>query len=147
MSSERDLVARVDLLRRSYEVIGGPSKDHWERVLSLRVDQPLSLINLFAFRDVAEYGDPDEPEVPGRQAFDRYAAVSAPTLASVGGRFVHFGNYRGSLVGDQQPWDLIVIGEYPSVEALVALHENPDYRASYRHRVAACTRQQVLISS
>jgi uncharacterized protein (DUF1330 family) len=147
MSSHPSLADRVDLLRQSYVDIGGPTPDQWSRLLSIPADSPVSLVNLFSFREIAEYdGDAREHAVQGREAFDRYAAVSAPALDAVGGRFVHFGSHHGNLVGDEESWDLVVVGEYPNVEALVALHENPAYRDAYRHRIAACAAQRVLIS-
>ncbi|HWJ67418.1 MAG TPA: DUF1330 domain-containing protein [Nocardioides sp.] len=145
--SERDIVARVARLGLDYAGIGGPSADQWSRLLAVPTDRPVSLVNLFAFRELAAYDDPTAAPTTGRDAFDAYAAVSAPALDRVGGRFVHIGSHHGSLVGDEEAWDLVVVGEYPSVDALVALHEDPDYRAAYVHRVAACARQRVLISA
>jgi uncharacterized protein (DUF1330 family) len=147
MSSQHDITSRVDLLRRSYGEIGGPTSDQWERLLSIPGDRPVTLVNLFAFRDMADYGDSPEPAVTGQDAFTKYAAVSGPALDRVGGRFVHFGSYRGTLVGDDEVWDLVVVGEYPRLDALLAIHEDPDYRDAYRHRVAACVRQRVLVSA
>jgi len=147
MSREQQLAARVDLLRQSYREIGGPSPDQWDRLLTIPVDRPVSLVNLFSFRDVADYGSPREQPMTGRDAFDLYAAVSAPALDGVGGRFVHVGSHLGNLVGDDETWDLVVVGEYPSLDSLVALHEDPAYRDAYRHRIAACADQRVLISA
>lgn len=144
--THRQLADRVGLLRSSYGEIGGPTPGQWDRLLSVPADRPVSLVNLFAFRDTADYGDPREEPRSGREAFDLYAAVSAPALAGVGGRFVHFGSHLGNLVGADETWDLVVVGEYPDVESLVALHEDPAYRDAYRHRVAACSEQRVLIS-
>lgn len=147
MSSQQDLATRVDHLRQSYAEIGGPAADQWERILSIPSDRAVSLVNLFAFRDNADYGDTPERPASGRAAFDRYSAVSALALDGVGGRFIHFGEHRGNLIGDDEQWDLVVVGEYPNVDALVALYEDPAYREAYRHRVAACARQKVLVSA
>lgn len=147
MSSHQHLADRVDVLRQQYAKIGGPGSGQWDRVLSIPVDRPVTLVNLFAFRESADYGAAPEAEVTGREAFDRYAAVSAPTLDRVGGRFIHVGSHQGNLVGDDETWDLVVIGEYPSLDALLALHEDPAYQRAYSHRVAACARQRVLVSA
>jgi uncharacterized protein (DUF1330 family) len=147
MSSQRDVASRIDRLRQSYAEIGGPTPDQWDSLLSLPVDRPITLVNLFAFRDVADYGDSAASPETGQDAFNKYAAVSAPTLDGVGGRFVHFGRHHGNLVGDDESWDLVVVGEYPNLDALLALHEDPAYQDAYRHRVAACARQRVLISA
>lgn len=146
MEHRQNLAGRVDLLRQSYGDTGGPAPEQWDHLLAVPAGGPVSLVNLFAFREIAEYGGPGDSSVSGREAFDRYAAVSAPALGAVGGRFLHFGTHRGNLVGDEETWDLVVVGEYPNVEAVVALHEDPAYRDAYRHRVAACAAQRVLIS-
>ena len=147
MTSRQDITFRVDQLRQSYAEIGGPAPGQWERLLSIPADRPITLVNLFAFREAADYGDSQAPPVTGQDAFNRYAAVSAPTLDGVGGRFVHFGSHRGTFVGDDESWDLVVVGEYPSLDALLSLYEDSGYRDAYRHRVAACSREQVLISA
>jgi uncharacterized protein (DUF1330 family) len=147
MSSQRDVASRIDRLRQSYDAIGGPAPDQWGSLLPLPDDRPVTLVNLFAFRDVADYGDSAASPETGQDAFKKYAAVSAPTLDGVGGRFVHFGSHHGNLVGDDESWDLVVVGEYPNLDALLALHEDPVYQDAYRHRVAACARQRVLISA
>ncbi|WP_436699251.1 DUF1330 domain-containing protein [Nocardioides sp. BYT-33-1] len=147
MSRQPALADRLDLLREAYAATGGPSPEQWRSLLSVPLDRPVTLVNLFALRDVADYGGASHPPATGQEAFGRYAAVSAPALQRVGGRFLHLGAHHGNLVGDSGTWDLVVVGEYPDVEALVALHEDPDYRVAYEHRVAACARQEVLISA
>ena len=147
MSTRQELAARVDLLRQSYGEIGGPTAGQWDRLLSIPAEGPVTLVNLFSFRETADYPDAHEPAVTGREAFDRYAAVSAPALDSVGGRFVHVGSHQGNLVGDDETWDLVVVGEYPDLDALLRIHEDAAYRDAYRHRVAACAEQRVLISA
>lgn len=143
MTADQTVSARIDSLREAYASVGGPSPDQWDRLRSVPTEGPVTLVNLFAFREVADYAD---EQVSGQDAFGRYAAVSGPALVAVGGRFVHFGSHRGNLVGADETWDLVVVGEYPSLDALLALHENADYREAYRHRVAACADQRVLIS-
>lgn len=123
-----------------------PTEAQWRALFARPFDQPITLVNCFALRDSADYGDAEGP-ASGREAFDRYAAVSVPTLAKVGGRFLHVGPSAGTLVGEGEPWDLLAIGQYPNLEALLALYEDEAYRAAYRHRVAACARQQVLLSA
>lgn len=145
--TEHDLTGRVERLRQQYASIGGPAAAQWDHLLSVPAGRPVSLVNLFAFREVAEYADPDVAPTTGRDAFDAYAAVSGPALDRVGGRFVHFGTHRGNLVGEEESWDLLVVGEYPDVAAVLALHEDPAYQAAYVHRVAACERQRVLVSA
>lgn len=125
-----------------------PTPLQWARILDAPADDPVTLINFFKFRDVAAYGaDRPEPDGPltGQEAFAHYAAVSMPTMERVGGRFLLVGPYKGMFLGEEEDWDLIAIGSYPTAEACLALYADEAYRAAFRHRTAACLRQKVLI--
>lgn len=124
-----------------------PTAEGWARVLERPATEPLTLINFFSFRERAEYrhGAEEEPPRSGAEAFDCYAAVSIPTMERVGGRFLHVGPFGGTLIGADEHWDLIAIGAYPDLEAFSALYSDPDYRAAFAHRRAACERQKVLV--
>jgi uncharacterized protein (DUF1330 family) len=108
---------------------------------------PVVLVNLFALRPEADYGEAtgDEP-CSGVEAMLRYAAVSGDRLAAVGGRFLHQGLWQGTLWGEDGPWDLVVVAEYPTGQAILDLLADPAYRAAYRHRRAAVARQRVVAS-
>ncbi len=110
----------------------------------------MTLINFFKLRAEADYSsDPPAPEQPGSglDALLRYAAVSAPTLEAVGGSFLLNAGYAGTLIGDDEDWDLVAVGTYPNRRALLALFENDAYRAAFRHRVAAVDKQKVLVAA
>lgn len=77
----------------------------------------------------------------------RYAAVSGPTLEKVGGRFLLSGPFETTLIGDDEDWDLVAIGSYPSREALLALFDDGAYRDAWGHRVAAVERQRVVVAA
>jgi len=107
---------------------------------------PLVLVNHFALREHADYGDAEDEPCGGIDAMLRYAAVSGDRLAAVGGRFLHQGFVAGPLWGDEAAWDLVVIAEYPSGRALIELLQDADYRNAFRHRRAAVARQRVVAS-
>ncbi len=121
-----------------------PTPALWMRLVDWPADTPITLINLFKLRDAAEYGNGDEGG-SGQEAFSRYAAVSMPTMERVGGKFLLVGPYQGMFLGADEDWDLIAIGQYPTVEACLALYGDPAYRAAFQHRTAACARQKVMI--
>ena len=124
-----------------------PTAAQWAELLARPPEAPLTLINCFRFREAAAYPEgADAAPASGQEAFQRYAAVSAPTLARVGGRFLHVGPVTGALVGEGEPWDLVAIGAYPNLEALLALFEDEAYRAAFVHRAAACAEQRVITS-
>ena len=144
-----------------------PKESQWKRVADLAPDKPFALINFFRFRSTALYSEraaalsdgrgPGEAPVAGnvtnrtpltgREAFDLYAAVSVPTMERVGGRFLHVGPAVGSLLGEEENWDLVAIGRYPDLDAFIGLYGDPDYREAFLHRKAACACQRVYITA
>lgn len=151
MNANRNIEDRVAQLLAWYgEGADGSSSTsaQWRRIVSRPADRPVTLVNFFKLRDRAHYSDeavaPPEPG-SGKDAFDRYAAVSIPTMERVGGRFLLVAPFETSFVGADEDWDLVAIGTFPHKEVLLALWEDADYRACYPHRTAACARQKVMV--
>lgn len=127
-----------------------PTEQQWTNILSLPTAEPITLINFFKIRTSAQYPDsaPQEASgISGMDAFNKYAEVSIPTMEKVGGKFLHVGPFAGSFLGDKEEWDVVAIGSYPNLPALLDLYINPDYRAVFHHRTAACEHQKVLIAT
>ena len=128
-----------------------PTRDQWRRLLERPTDRPVTVVNFFKLRARAAYAEGTEAAntntSSGKEAFDRYAAVSGPTLEKVGGRFLLLAPFESALMGAEEDWDLVVVGTYPDSEALLALHEDADYRSVYPHRSAALERQKVFACS
>lgn len=126
-----------------------PTEEQWRGVLTLPSEKPLTLINFFKFRDVPQYDDGNpviEKGDTGASAFELYATVSVPTMQRCGGSFLHVGPFAGSFIGSDEDWDLVAVGTYPNLDALIALYSDTAYRQAYTHRTAACSRQKVWIA-
>ena len=110
---------------------------------------PVTVVNLFKLRDVASYPAGSTREgSSGLEAMLEYAAVSGARLAAVGGRFLSQGLMVGSLWGgDGVDWDLVVVAEYPSADAVRSLLADAAYREAYEHRRAAVEQQRVIVST
>ena len=122
-----------------------PTAEQWRRLLSRQTGAGPTLINFFKLRDRAVYGDgSDDTPCSGEDAFQRYAAVSVPTLEKVGGHFLLRAAFESDFIGESEDWDIVAVGAYPNLDAALALFEDPDYRRAYRHRAAACARQKVV---
>ena len=119
-----------------------PSRDQWRAILDRPAAKPITIVNFFKLRAEAAYTG--SAAATGRQAFDRYAAVSGPAVEKVGGRFLLLAPFETAFMGAEEEWDLVVVGNYPGSEALLALHEDAAYRAAYPHRRAALARQKVF---
>ena len=127
---------------------GMPSLDVWRQLGDIAPTQAVTLVNFFKFRERAAYPslpDPQSAEISGREAFDRYAAVSMPCLHKAGGRFLLVAPFGATFIGESEEWDLVAVGAYPQPSAILALFEDPDYQQAYVHRVAACARQSVSL--
>ena len=127
-----------------------PSADQWRQILNKSANESITLINFFKYRQIAEYprdNHHNREAISGQDAFTRYSSVSIPTMERVGGKFILVGPFEGMFLGEDEDWDLIAIGNYPSIKALMDLYTDPDYRAAYFHRTAACARQKVIVCS
>lgn len=123
-----------------------PTASQWEALASRPAEAPVTLVNFFKLRNEALYPDGVEATAcSGQEAFARYAAVSAPGLEKVGGKFLLLAPFEASLIGEAEDWDFVAIGAYPNAAAVFELFELPDYQTAFVHRVAACTRQKTII--
>ncbi len=125
-----------------------PTSAQWLNVLSLDEGLSFKLINFFKFREIALYPTDQQQntKISGTDAFDLYAATSIPTMQNAGGSFAHVAPYTGSLLGDQEDWDLIAIGSYPDNKCFWELYSDSAYREAFAHRTAACEKQKVLLT-
>lgn len=121
-----------------------PTANQWKRILERPADEPITLINFFKLRPTADYQN-GEPDVSGEDAFSRYASVSMPTMERVGGKFLFVGNHQGAFLGEDEDWDIVAIGSYPNLDALVGLYADKGYQHAFHHRTAACERQKVFV--
>lgn len=122
------------------------SADALRGALLTHEPRPIVLVNLLALRENAAYDDA-RPST-GAEAMLRYAAVSAERLAAVGGHFLHQGLCTGPRWGeDGSHWNVVVVGSYPSGNAVLELLRDPEYHAAYAHRRAAVADQRVLVST
>ncbi|MGB0660980.1 MAG: DUF1330 domain-containing protein [Mangrovicoccus sp.] len=150
-STSQNRAARIEAILGKWgdEGVGLPNKAAWAELIDLPEDQPVTLVNFFKMRGIAAYpagSDPaDAAAVSGQDAFQRYAAVSMPSLEKIGGRFLLVAPFGASFIGGEEDWDLVAIGTYPNPEALLALFELDDYRAAYPHRIAACQAQKTTL--
>lgn len=122
-----------------------PTREQWQRIAKRDQNAPVTLVNFFKLNAIAGYKDGTIGS--GQEAFDRYAAVSMPTMERVGGKFLLAAPYAGMFAGEEEDWDLVVLGSYPNPKALFALFEDKGYQTVFHHRTAACARQKVFVVS
>ncbi|GAB2182972.1 DUF1330 domain-containing protein [Roseibium sp. LAB1] len=121
-----------------------PTESQWTQILGRDDEKPVTLINFFKLREVAKYAGGTTDQT-GQEAFASYAAASMPAMERAGGRFLYVGPFQSMFLGEDEDWDLVAIGSYPDLKALVALYSDGTYREAFHHRTAACLHQKVLV--
>ncbi|GGX69793.1 hypothetical protein GCM10007385_43760 [Tateyamaria omphalii] len=127
---------------------GLPDEATWDALAQCAKDQPVTLVNFFKMRDSASYPSGTamvEDRISGQDAFQRYAAVSIPSVEQAGGKFLMVAPFACTFIGPTEDWDLVAIGSYPNPGTLLSLFEMDAYREAYIHRVAACRDQRVSL--
>lgn len=94
-------------------------------------DGPVVMLNLLAFK-------PDG----GRERYEEYGQAVAPSLEKVGGRIVFMGAPGLPLLGED-PWDLVVLVEYPSRQAFLDMIASAEYQAIGHLRTEALVRSEL----
>jgi uncharacterized protein (DUF1330 family) len=112
-------------------------------------DGPVVMLNLNRYRDRAEYEGQVpggmSPEVSGREAYLRYAAVAIEVLARLGGRVLWQAEAKLTVVGDESDrCDEVVAVWYPSFGAFLELVTDADILAARAHRSAGLERAVLL---
>lgn len=122
-----------------------PTRDQWQRLLDGNMDQPLTVVNFFKLREIADTNIIEE-EMSGEEAFAKYAETSVPKVAEVGGHFILRGGVEGGFVGENtEGWHIIAIGQYPKRENFLQLLSDEDYKKAFQYRQAAIDDQHVYL--
>ncbi|CUH99636.1 DUF1330 domain-containing protein [Leisingera aquaemixtae] len=148
--TQLSLIDRIESILANWgaEGSGQPGEDAWKALAKCPNNQPVTLVNFFKMRDSALYPKDfaaAQSNISGQEAFQRYAAVSMPSLEKVGGKFLLVAPFGKTFIGTAEEWDLVAIGSYPNPSALLSLFELEAYREAYIHRIAACSDQKVSL--
>lgn len=101
--------------------------DALEAFAARKDEGPVRMLNLLKFK-------------PGGAAhYQDYASATAPLLRKVGGVVVYTGRPAELLIGDQA-WDLLLLVEYPTRGALLAMITSAAYQEHVHLRQAALER-------
>ena len=86
----------------------------------MELDGPILMLNLLRFA-------PDG----GAEAYARYGAAAAPFLEKAGASIRYLGQVAGTFIGGED-WDEVILVEYPSKAAFLAMSGDPDYPGHLR---------------
>ncbi len=125
-----------------------PSKLQLETFRAADQRQPIKMVNLLRFRDLAVYREAEpecEETLTGREAYGRYAKVALEKISKNGGVIEFLSPSQQCFVGEEvDDWDQIVIVHYRSRADYLKGFDSPEYQAAIRHRVAGL-QKRVLI--
>jgi uncharacterized protein (DUF1330 family) len=92
------------------------------------IEGPIVMLNLLRFA-------PDG----GAERYARYMEAAAPHLDRVGGTLRFLGDAMATVIGGEE-WDEVLLVEYPSCEAFLAMIAEPDYPSDLRSAALADSR-------
>lgn len=116
-----------------------PDEAAFAALAGLSNAQPVVMLNMLRFREQAAYpeGSGFAP-CTGREAYARYAARAIAHVHATGGKTLYRGAAQAVVIGPQdERWDEVLLVQYPSPQAFLAMIMQPDYLACSVHRTAA----------
>ena len=123
-----------------------PTEKQLEMFSKGDMKQPLAMLNLLRFKDVATY-EPGtkEPKRSGLEAYMLYGAVAQQKVAEVGGQMIFTSLAQQTFIGGADAkWDVVALVYYPSREAFLRMLAMPDYQAATHHRRAGLAATQLI---
>jgi len=92
-----------------------PSEEQLAAVRALGHEGPITMLNLLRFK-------PDG----GRAQYKKYGRAARPLLARTGASTRYLGAVAATVIGGE-PWDLVLLIDYPSAQAFHAMVTDPEY--------------------
>ncbi|WP_390913116.1 DUF1330 domain-containing protein [Pseudosulfitobacter sp. SM2401] len=125
-----------------------PTRAQFDAFKDLPRDQPIEMLNLVQFRDLAEYPDDHGHAgkgLTGAQAYQNYGAETGPILEKVGGTIIWRGSFETTLIGPvDEKWDACFIVHYPNSGAFLAMVTDAEYQKAVVHRQAAVLTSRLI---
>lgn len=120
-----------------------PSPENFAAFKDLPRDEPIHMLNLLRYRDLAEYPQGHEHHGngwTGREAYREYGRTSGPIFERVGGSIVWRGVFQTMVTGpgaDEKVWHDGFVAQYPNSGAFFEMIKDPDNQLAVVNRTAA----------
>ncbi|MCX9148724.1 DUF1330 domain-containing protein [Erythrobacter sp. WG] len=118
-----------------------PSPANFQAFKDLPRDQPINMLNLLLYRDIAEYPEGHEHAGKGwsgRRAYQEYGTTSGPIFRRLGGEILWRGRFETMVTGPEgERWHDAFIARYPDAGAFFAMIKDPEYQKAVVNRTAA----------
>ena len=123
------------------EVHIGPTPESLAAFAALPDDEPIHMVNFLRYRELAEYPEGHESAGKGwsgREAYEEYGRSIAVPFTKVGAQVIWRGGFQATTIGPAgETWDDILVVQYPSAKAFMAMIGDPEYQAGGVNRTAA----------
>ncbi|ABC63486.1 DUF1330 domain-containing protein [Erythrobacter litoralis] len=118
-----------------------PSPANFQAFKDLPRDEPILMLNLLRYRNLAQYPPGHEHHGngwSGRRAYEEYGTTSGPIFKRVGGEIVWRGAFQAMVTGpDDQSWHDGFVARYPHAGAFFEMITDADYKQAVINRTAA----------
>lgn len=118
-----------------------PSPDNFQAFKDLPRDEPIHMLNLLLYRELAEYPSGHQHHGngwSGRRAYEEYGKTSGPIFRRVGGEIIWRGAFQCMVTGPQErQWHDAFVARYPDARAFFEMIKDPDYGVAVQNRTAA----------
>ena len=118
-----------------------PSRENFEAFKALPRDEPIQMLNLLLYRDLAEYPEGHEHADKGwsgRRAYEEYGKTSGPIFTRVGGSIVWRATFQTMVTGpSDRQWHDGFGAQYPNSSAFFEMIKDADYQQAVVNRTAA----------
>jgi uncharacterized protein (DUF1330 family) len=125
-----------------------PSRAQFDAFKALPRGEPIHMLNLLRFKDMATYPEGHSHSgrgLSGREAYREYGRTSRPIFARVGGSIIWRGLMQAMVIGpDDKRWDASFIARYPTSGAFLEMVTDPDYRLAVVHRQSAILTSRLI---
>ncbi len=127
-----------------------PTREQFKILYGLKPNQPVGMLNLVRFRDIAVYApeDLEKPttQISGRTAYEKYSQTAEGVFQKIGVVQSWIGQPQTILIGaSDELWHLAFIATYPSVKAFIDLVKSDDYQRATKHRTAAVLDSRLIV--
>ncbi|MFK7915016.1 MAG: DUF1330 domain-containing protein [Pseudomonadales bacterium] len=116
--------------------------DALEAMAAGSLDEPVTMLNLLRYREVAESGYGVDG-LSGKEAYSVYGRKFAELGPRFGGEPVWMGRALQSLIGAEQ-WDIVILVRYPTRRQFLEMTKDPDYVAIAPIRAAALADSRLI---
>jgi len=125
-----------------------PSPSNFQAFKDLPRDEPIHMLNLLRYRELAEYPEGHVHHGngwSGRRAYAEYGETSGPIFRRVGGAIVWRGAFQTMVTGpDAMLWDDGFVAQYPNSAAFFEMIKDPDYQKAVVNRTAALVDSRLI---